>query len=200
MHAVGAAIRRDLGRLPARQQPLVQRVDLHAERPAYLQRIARVRPPQRHRQIAAGTRRDRTQQIDLGEELQMVARLRRARPHEILVVASSARSPGTRSARRARRTRSAHTAAPRAPGSNGSGSGNPRRSACGSRRDRSACQAGRARARRTHRRHSPARLSSVIVTSGRRYGRFDHSRSNVLTCAACNWRDRDAHMRSRGLW
>src|SRR5438477_12047656 len=38
-----------------------------------------------------------------------------------------------------------------------------------------------------------------MVAIGRRYGSVDHSRSNTETCAACSWRVRDAHSRSRGL-
>ena len=42
-------------------------------------------------------------------------------------------------------------------------------------------------------------MSPVMVSMGRRYGRHDHSRSNVETWARCNCLVRAAQNRSRGL-
>ena len=61
-------------------------VNLHAQRATNAQRVLRVRPPHGQRQIAARAGRQRTQQIDLGKKLQVIALLRRTRFHEVHVV------------------------------------------------------------------------------------------------------------------
>ena len=66
-----------LGLFPPLQQPLVEPVDFHPERTADLQGIAGVRSPQGHGQVAAGAGGQGAEQVDLGEELQVVAGLSR---------------------------------------------------------------------------------------------------------------------------
>src|SRR5260370_41670518 len=81
--AMPAAVVRDLWRLPTLQEGLVNGINLDAERPANFQGIARVGPPQRHRQVAARAGPQRTQEVDLGEALQMRPLLRPTGPHQI---------------------------------------------------------------------------------------------------------------------
>src|SRR6266567_606489 len=84
--AVVSAIVRSLGRAPAREERRVRLPDLHAERAAGAERIARLLPPHRHREIAVRAGRDRAEHVDLGEELDEVSFLRRARLDEVAVV------------------------------------------------------------------------------------------------------------------
>ncbi|MNQ91179.1 hypothetical protein D3C85_1065480 [compost metagenome] len=68
------------------QQGIVQAVDLDTQRPAYAQRVLGIRPPHGQGQVAARAGGKRAEQVDLGEELQVIASLRRAGLHEVHVV------------------------------------------------------------------------------------------------------------------
>src|SRR4029077_3602022 len=75
-----------LWRRPAGEQVAVQLVYLDAERPAVRDRVRAICTPAPLGQISTRARRYRTQEVDLGEELEEVAFARRARLHEIDLV------------------------------------------------------------------------------------------------------------------
>ena len=85
-HPVVAPVVGRLGRPPAREEPGLRLPDLDAERPADLDRVAGPRAPQRDGEVAAGAGRDRAEEVDLGEDLEEVALLRRTGLHEVAVV------------------------------------------------------------------------------------------------------------------
>src|SRR5579885_567158 len=89
-HAVIAVVLGGARRRPALEELVRELVDLDAERPADLERIARLGPPERHREIAAGAGRERAEQVDLREHLEIVALPRRRGLHEVLVLAVEA--------------------------------------------------------------------------------------------------------------
>jgi hypothetical protein len=72
-----AAVGRALSRPPAREQAVVDPEDDDADGVAVRLR-AGVVPPQRDGQVAAGARRGRHQEVRLGEQLEVIARPRRA--------------------------------------------------------------------------------------------------------------------------
>jgi hypothetical protein len=80
-----AAVGRALSRPPAREQALVNPEDGDADRVAVRLR-AGVVPPQRDRQVAAGARRGRHQEVRLGEQLEVIARPSRAGLHEVPLI------------------------------------------------------------------------------------------------------------------
>src|SRR5688572_21079673 len=77
-----------LGRVPTRERTLVRPQDLDLEREACGD-VARMR----RAAVPAWARRERAEQVDLGEELDEIARPHRTRLHEILMrVAREARA------------------------------------------------------------------------------------------------------------
>ena len=80
-----APVWNSLCRLPSGERIVIGLEHLDAQRVAVGLRIGSF-APQRNSQIAARAERDRHQQIDLGEQLHVVARARRTRLHEVPLV------------------------------------------------------------------------------------------------------------------
>src|SRR5262249_16538568 len=88
--AVVASVARDLGRAPTVEQRGVGLPDLHAEGAARAEGIARLLAPHLHGQVAVGAGGDGAEHVDLGEELDEVPLLGRARLDEVAVVGGEA--------------------------------------------------------------------------------------------------------------
>src|SRR5262245_49678463 len=71
VEAVIPAVVGDLGWAPAREERWVGLPDLDAQGATRAERISRFIAPHLHGQIAVGTRRDRAEHVDLGEELEV---------------------------------------------------------------------------------------------------------------------------------
>src|SRR5215203_770118 len=72
--------------MPPCEQHFRQVVDLDADRLARSEGITGPWSPERHREIATGTGRNRTEEVDLGQELEIVAFPGWAGFHEIAVI------------------------------------------------------------------------------------------------------------------
>src|SRR5262245_33295365 len=81
--AVPSAVIGGRGRDPPGQQLRRRLPDLHAERATGGEGIAGVRSPDGHREVAVRTHRDGAEHVDLGKELDEVARPGRARFDEV---------------------------------------------------------------------------------------------------------------------
>ena len=85
LKTVQAAIVRRRRRAPRAKQLRTDAIRLDRDRPTHGARTCGVRSPRRHAHVAMRTRGNRTQQIDLGKELEVVTRSRRTGLHEILM-------------------------------------------------------------------------------------------------------------------
>src|SRR5688572_30754236 len=78
-------------RAPAREQRFRKVVDLDADRLAGREGIAGLGPPERHGEVSTGTGGNRAEQVDLGQELEVVAFLGWAGFHEVAVICVESR-------------------------------------------------------------------------------------------------------------